>query len=92
MQLIGSSLANCVIESLLMKKGCSKMQTKRKIHLQPIVKGRYCLSFSDFECQYMCKCYSSMPLFANEDHIGIILVLMRVYHSETNLDMNEYFQ
>ena len=35
------------------------ISTKLKIHLQSInVKEWYCLAFDDFECSYMCKCYS----------------------------------
>ena len=62
MRLIVSAHANSVIESFLLKKECPKVNdcrfvttnfisTKIKIHLQPMnVKGRYCLSFDDFEC------------------------------------------
>ena len=64
MQLIMSSHANSVIERLLLKKDCrfksvndcrfvttNFIATEMKIHLQPMnVKGRYCLSFDDFEC------------------------------------------
>ena len=40
-----------------------------KVHLQPMnVKGKYCLSFDDFECQYIIL---ELSLRANEGHIGV---------------------
>ena len=61
--------------------------TTMKVYLQSMnVKGKYCLSFDDFECQYIIL---ELSLRANEGHIGVNKSILSIKQIWTQ--MNGYF-
>ena len=65
------------------------ISTKLKIQLQPMnVKGRYCLSFDDFECYHICKCHSWT--FLTRKWRSYWCQWEYIDRNKTDMDTNEY--